>query len=307
MSPRASRSPVSSGSTSPFESTSAAERALRDAIADSATELIDTVHVRPELAGMGTTVSALVMVDDYAVIAHIGDSRIYLYRDDALTQITTDHTFVQRLVDSGRITPEEARYHPRRSVLMRVLGDMDPDPELDTFIMPTQPGDRWLLCSDGLSGVVDDAHTAKALGLGPRPGPHGRQPSQAGARRRGSRQRHDRPRRRRRAASDLLRHAHHRRIRLEPGRASRCPPRVPAAASWLHPNRQAANEPTHFEPAAEFLEELIEEDRRRARRRRIGWIVGLVLVLALIAAAAAAAPTSGPRPGTSWAPTRTPW
>ena len=154
----------------PFESTSAAERALRDAIADAATELIDTVHVRPELAGMGTTVSALVMVDDYAVIAHIGDSRIYLYRDGALTQITTDHTFVQRLVDSGRITPEEARYHPRRSVLMRVLGDMDPDPELDTFIMPTQPGDRWLLCSDGLSGVVDDPHTAKALGLGLAPG-----------------------------------------------------------------------------------------------------------------------------------------
>ena len=112
----------------PFESTSAAERALRDAIADAATELIDTVHIRPELAGMGTTVSALVMVDDYAVIAHIGDSRIYLYRDDALTQITTDHTFVQRLVDSGRITPEEARYHPRRSVLMRVLGDMDRRP-----------------------------------------------------------------------------------------------------------------------------------------------------------------------------------
>ena len=83
---------------------------------------LDTVAERPELAGMGTTVSALDFVDDYAVIAHIGDSRIYLYRDDALTQITTDHTFVQRLVDSGRITPEEARYHPRRSVLMRVLG-----------------------------------------------------------------------------------------------------------------------------------------------------------------------------------------
>ena len=98
----------------PFESTAAAEKALRDAIADAANELIDTVHVRPELAGMGTTVSALVMVDDYAVIAHIGDSRIYLYREGTLTQITTDHTFVQRLVDSGRITPEEARYHPRR-------------------------------------------------------------------------------------------------------------------------------------------------------------------------------------------------
>jgi protein phosphatase len=265
----------------PFASTAEAESALRDAVADTATTLIETVAQRPELAGMGTTVSALVMVDDYAVIAHIGDSRIYLYRDDALTQITTDHTFVQRLVDSGRITPEEARYHPRRSVLMRVLGDMDPDPEVDTFIMPTQPGDRWLLCSDGLSGVVDDTHTAKAMAGGLAPG---------------------------RTADLLLKQA------LDGGApdnvtivlvdvggqhpvfigtptivGSASTPlgvEVPAARSgrsgWLHPNRQAANEPTHFEPGVEFLEELIEEDRRRARRRRAGWIVGFVLVLAAI-------------------------
>ncbi|GMM97258.1 PP2C family serine/threonine-protein phosphatase [Microbacterium sp. UBA1612] len=268
----------------PFDSPTDAERALRDAIADSATELIDTVGRRPELAGMGTTVSALVMVDDLAVIAHIGDSRIYLYRDGSLTQITTDHTFVQRLVESGRITPEEARYHPRRSVLMRVLGDMDPDPEIDTFIMPTQPGDRWLLCSDGLSGVVDDAHTEKALAAGNAPG---------------------------RTADALLKQA------LDGGAPDNVtivivdvggahpiftgtativgsastpagievPAARPGRSSWLHPNRQAANEPTHFEPDADFLEELIEEDRRRARRRRIGWIVGLVLVLGLLATA----------------------
>jgi protein phosphatase len=233
---------------------------------------------------MGTTVSALIMVDEYAVIAHIGDSRIYLFRDGALTQITTDHTFVQRLVDSGRITPEEARYHPRRSVLMRVLGDMDPDPELDSFIMPTQPGDRWLLCSDGLSGVVDDPHTAKALGMGLAPG---------------------------RTADHLLKQAldggapdnvtivlvdvggQHPVFSGTPtivGSASNptgveVPAARPGRTSWLHPNRQAANEPTHFEPAAEFLEELIEEDRRRARRRRAGWITGVLLVLALIAGA----------------------
>jgi serine/threonine protein phosphatase PrpC len=269
----------------PYDSTAEAERALRDAIADAAVDLIDTVNVRPELAGMGTTVSALIMVDDYAVIAHIGDSRIYLYRDGALTQITTDHTFVQRLVDSGRITPEEARYHPRRSVLMRVLGDMDADPELDTFIMPTQPGDRWLLCSDGLSGVVDDPHTAKAMGMGLAPG---------------------------RTADSLLKQAldggapdnvtivivdvggQHPLFSGTPtivGSASNptgveVPAARPGRTSWLHPNRQAANEPTHFEPAAEFLEELIEEDRRRARRRRIGWIVGLALVLVILAGAA---------------------
>jgi protein phosphatase len=268
----------------PYGSPPEAERALRDAIGDSAIELIDTVHTRPELAGMGTTVSALVMVDDYAVIAHIGDSRIYLYRDGALTQITTDHTFVQRLVDSGRITPEEARYHPRRSVLMRVLGDMDAEPELDTFIMPTQPGDRWLLCSDGLSGVVDDPHTAKALGAGLAPG---------------------------RTADVLLKQAldggapdnvtivivdvggQHPLFSGTPtivGSASNplgidVPAARPGRTSWLHPNRQAANEPTHFEPeAGGFLEELIEEDRRRARRRRIGWAAGVILVLGMLAA-----------------------
>jgi Serine/threonine protein phosphatase len=84
----------------PYASPPEAEKALRDAIADSAVELIDTVHLRPELAGMGTTVSALVMVDEYAVIAHIGDSRIYLFREGALTQITTDHTSC-----SGSSTP----------------------------------------------------------------------------------------------------------------------------------------------------------------------------------------------------------
>lgn len=269
----------------PYDSTSTAERILREAITDTAADLIDTVHRRPELAGMGTTVSALLMVDEYAVIAHIGDSRIYLYRDDALTQITTDHTFVQRLVDSGRITPEEARFHPRRSVLMRVLGDMDDDPEVDTFIMPTQPGDRWLLCSDGLSGVVDDAHTAKALAQGLAPG---------------------------RTADSLLKQAldggapdnvtivivdvggMHPVFSGTPtivGSASNpdgidVPAARPGRPSWLHPNLQAANEPTHFEPAAEYLEELIEEDRRRARRRRWGWIAGLVLVLAILAAGA---------------------
>ena len=265
----------------PFSSTTVAERALQEAITDTASELIETVGRRPELAGLGTTVSALVMVDEYAVIAHIGDSRIYLFRDGSLTQITTDHTFVQRLVDSGRITPEEARYHPRRSVLMRVLGDMDPDPEVDTFIMPTQPGDRWLLCSDGLSGVVDDIHTTKALALGLAPG---------------------------RTADLLLKQAldggapdnvtivivdvggQHPLFSGTPtivGSASNplgidVPAARPGQRSWLHPNRQAANEPTHYEPAPEFLEELIEEDRRRARRRRAGWVVGLVLVLAAI-------------------------
>ncbi|WP_434811952.1 Stp1/IreP family PP2C-type Ser/Thr phosphatase [Microbacterium sp. bgisy189] len=267
----------------PFPSTAAAERALRETITDTAAELIETVTRKPELAGMGTTVTALMMVDDLAVIAHIGDSRLYLFRDGALTQITTDHTFVQRLVDSGRITPEEARYHPRRSVLMRVLGDMSPDPEVDTFIMPTQPGDRWLLCSDGLSGVVDDAHISKALAQDMAPA---------------------------RTADVLLKQAldggapdnvtivmvdiggQHPMFAGTPtivGSASNptgieVPAARPGRGGWLHLKSQAANEPTHFEPAAEFLEELIEEDRRRARWRRIWWFVGFVVILGALAA-----------------------
>ncbi len=263
----------------PFGSPAQQEHAIRDSLADTAAELIDTVARRPELAGMGTTVSALVMVDDYAVIGHIGDSRIYLYRDDTLTQITADHTFVQRLVDSGRITPEEARYHPRRSVLMRVLGDMDPDPEVDSFIMPTQDGDRWLLCSDGLSGVVDDAPHRQDAGPRHAPGAHGRRSAQAGARRRRSRQRDGRARRRRRPAPVFIG------TPTIVGSASTpsgvvVPAARPSRSGWLHHARQVANEPTHFEPAAEFLEELIEEDRRRARRRRFGWLAALILVLA---------------------------
>src|SRR5690606_40661798 len=96
-----------------YASTDDAQAELQAAATTAAADLIRASKERPELAGLGTTLSAIVMFEEYAVIGHIGDSRIYLYRDDALTQITTDHTFVQRLVDSGRITLEEARYHPR--------------------------------------------------------------------------------------------------------------------------------------------------------------------------------------------------
>ncbi|MFF5624821.1 protein phosphatase 2C domain-containing protein [Microbacterium sp. LWH10-1.2] len=271
-----------------YASTDDAQASLQAAATTAAGDLIRAAKDRPELAGLGTTLSAIIMVDDYAVIGHIGDSRIYLFRDDALTQITADHTFVQRLVDSGRITPEEARYHPRRSVLMRVLSDMDADPELDMFVMHTQPGDRWLLCSDGLSGVVDETHILKAMRLGMAPG---------------------------RTADSLLKQAldggapdnvtmvlvdvggQHAISSGTPtivGSASNpsniaIPAARSALSNWLHPVRQAANEPSHFEPAPEYLEELIQEDRRRARRRRFGWIAGMLLVLVMLGIAAFAA------------------
>jgi serine/threonine protein phosphatase PrpC len=116
--------------------------------------LSDVVFEHPELAGLGTTASAMLRVGDQVVIAHIGDSRVYLLREGILSQVTVDHTFVQRLIDSGRITEEEAHSHPRRSVLMRVLGDVDATPEIDTMILDSREGDVWMLCSDGLTTVV---------------------------------------------------------------------------------------------------------------------------------------------------------
>ncbi|WP_418969241.1 PP2C family serine/threonine-protein phosphatase [Alloscardovia omnicolens] len=108
------------------------------------------------LAGMGTTVTAVAMVGGYWVLAHIGDSRAYLLRDGEIIRVTKDHSYVQHLIDTGRISEDEAKSHPQRNVVMRVLGDFDIDPRPDVSIRKAQPGDRWLLCSDGLSGVISD-------------------------------------------------------------------------------------------------------------------------------------------------------
>lgn len=110
-----------------------------------------------KLAGMGTTVTAAALVAGYWVVAHIGDSRAYLLRDGHLSRITCDHSYVQHLIDTGRITPAEAKNHPQRNVVMRVLGDFDIDPHPDISIRKAHPADRWLLCSDGLCGVLEDS------------------------------------------------------------------------------------------------------------------------------------------------------
>lgn len=109
------------------------------------------------LAGMGTTVTAVTLVRGCWVLAHLGDSRAYLLRDNHLMRMTTDHSYVQHLIDTGHITPEEARNHPQRNVVMRVLGDFDIDPRPDIALRSAHPSDRWLLCSDGLCGVLEDS------------------------------------------------------------------------------------------------------------------------------------------------------
>lgn len=120
------------------------------------------VEEDPQLEGMGTTLTALLWTGQRLGLVHVGDSRAYLLRDGVLTQITQDHTWVQRLVDEGRITEEEATTHPQRSLLMRALGSGD-HVEPDLSIREVRAGDRYLICSDGLSGVVSHQTMEEAL------------------------------------------------------------------------------------------------------------------------------------------------
>lgn len=264
-----------------YSSAQDAAASLQASLLAANRQLTETVSEHAELTGMGTTVSAIVLHGDQVVIGHIGDSRIYLLRSGELSQITTDHTFVQRLVDSGRITEEEAMVHPRRSVLMRVLGDVESSPEIDTMILDARPGDRWLICSDGLSGVVSfteihdildtdagaklvadrlvkasldggapDNVTVVVLDIGEPPAP-ATPPLIVGS-----------------AAAPL---------------AFGTPEPVRPRSILLAPFRLHSVQEAHFEPdSEEYFDEIIEEDRRRAVRRRVTWLVGVLLIVGAI-------------------------
>jgi serine/threonine protein phosphatase PrpC len=106
-------------------------------------------------SGMGTTITAALVEDGTVRIGHVGDSRAYRIRDAKLEQLTEDHSLVAELVRSGRLSPEEADVHPQRSVITRALGT-DPDVDVDTFTVEARPGDVFMICSDGLTSMVDD-------------------------------------------------------------------------------------------------------------------------------------------------------
>ena len=128
---------------------------LETALADARDEIIARSEADPDLSGMGTTRAGHPARREQARRwCTWATPAATCMRDGVLTQVTTDHTFVQHLVDIGRITPEEAEHHPQRSVVMRVLGDFDPEVTPDLSVREARPGDRWLLCSDGLSGFV---------------------------------------------------------------------------------------------------------------------------------------------------------
>jgi PPM family protein phosphatase len=142
-----------------------AQSRLNAALRAANGRLLDRVIAEPVLAGMGTTVTAVLRAGNRLILAHIGDSRAYLLRDGRLHQVTSDHTYVQRLVAEGSLTPEEAEHHPQRSVLLRVLtGEHGDEPDLS--VREGRPGDRLLLCSDGLSGVVSFETLEDSLAAG---------------------------------------------------------------------------------------------------------------------------------------------
>jgi PPM family protein phosphatase len=146
-------------SIAPLDQSPMPESHLIDAISDAVTTAKQNLHgiveADPAVGSMGTTLTAMLWSGDTAAICHIGDSRAYLLRAGDLYQITRDHTFVQALIDQGRIRPEEAATHPQRSLLLRALdGRTDADPDLS--LLTAELGDRFLLCSDGLPVAVSD-------------------------------------------------------------------------------------------------------------------------------------------------------
>jgi len=127
---------------------------LRRAVNAANLAIYDKARENPGMAGMGTTITALLIENGEAHIAHVGDSRCYLLRNKALMQVTTDHTLVEELLLKGAITPQEAKNHPNRNVITRALGT-ELGVRTDILRIRTQPGDVFLLCSDGLSGYVE--------------------------------------------------------------------------------------------------------------------------------------------------------
>ena len=154
---RRERPKVESLITDPYDvdQQNVAEQIIRGAI-QAATYLIHSMAEFDETkAGMGTTTSVLMLLGRVAIIGQVGDSRIYLARDGQIAQITDDHTLIAAQIREGMLTPEEARYAPHRNVITRAVGSHE-YVEVDTRVVETIPGDRFLLCSDGLHGYVEE-------------------------------------------------------------------------------------------------------------------------------------------------------
>lgn len=139
---------------------------IHEALNSANDDIVQHASSHPDCAGMGTTIAGIAVVtlsgSDHWAVFNIGDSRVYRYVDGVTRQATTDHSEVAELVAEGQITPAEARLHPLRNVITRSLG-VDPAQAVDLWVLPPSPGERYLVCSDGLTTEVDDATVSSVL------------------------------------------------------------------------------------------------------------------------------------------------
>ena len=139
-----------------------AETLLREQIARANTSIFQAAQSQPQYDGMGTTLVISLFYDNRVAVAHIGDSRAYRLRGEEFVQVTRDHSLLQEQIDSGMLTPEQARYSQNKNLVTRALG-IDPTVDAEIHEYDTQPGDIWLLCSDGLNDMVTDEDIAMTV------------------------------------------------------------------------------------------------------------------------------------------------
>ena len=137
------------------ETKALSEQLIKDQVARANSAIFTTSQNNPECAGMGTTLVVTLFFDNFMTVAHIGDSRLYRLRGESMEQVTRDHSLLQEQLDSGLITPEEAKLSQNKNLVTRALG-IDPSVEPEVHVYETQPDDTYLLCSDGLSDMVED-------------------------------------------------------------------------------------------------------------------------------------------------------
>jgi serine/threonine protein phosphatase PrpC len=139
-----------------------AEHRLSERVQAANRRIYETAHQKLEHEGMGTTLTAVYLDDSNLAVAHVGDSRAYIFRDGELVRLTHDHSLVEELIRRGKLTPEQAAAHPQRSIITRALG-IEPEVEVDTWTYPMRAGDVVLLCSDGLTSMISEAQIASVL------------------------------------------------------------------------------------------------------------------------------------------------
>src|ERR1700733_15866005 len=142
------------------------EQRLSERVQAANRRIYETAHQKLEHEGMGTTLTAVYLDESNLAVAHVGDSRAYIFRDGELVRLTHDHSLVEELIRRGKLTPEQAAAHPQRSIITRALG-IEPEVEVDTWTYPMQAGDVVLLCSDGLTSMISEPQIASVLAAEP--------------------------------------------------------------------------------------------------------------------------------------------